>query len=34
MPAAVIHGLIPCHISLRVHVEAAGRSTPLCFTNQ
>ena len=28
MPAAVINGLIPCHVSLRVHVDAAGRSTP------
>jgi hypothetical protein len=34
MPAAVINGLIPCHVSLRVQVDAAGRSTPLYFTNQ
>src|SRR5262249_9957594 len=34
MPAAVIHGLIPCHVSLRVQVNAARRSTPLSFTNQ
>src|SRR5262249_3668501 len=34
MPAAVINGLSPCHVSLHVHVEAAGRSTPLSFTNQ
>ena len=34
MPAAVINGLIPCHVSLHVHVDAAGRSTPLSFTNQ
>jgi len=34
MPAAVINGLIPCHVSLHVQVDAAGRSTPLDFTNQ
>jgi hypothetical protein len=34
MPAAVINGLIPCHVSLHVHVDAAGRSTPLSFTHQ
>jgi len=34
MPAAVINGLIPCHMSLHVQVDAAGRSTPLYVTNQ
>ena len=34
MPAAVINGLIPCHVSLHVQVDAAGRSTPLSCTNQ
>jgi len=34
MPAAVINGLIPCHVSLHVQVDAAGRSTPLDCTNQ
>jgi len=34
MPAAMINGLIPCHVSLHVQVDAAGRSTPLSCTNQ
>ena len=33
MPAAVINGLSPCHVSLHVQGDAAGRSTPLSCTN-